>query len=355
MESKSHFYNLRRSGLRLSIVIGVYVFVTSYMETESLMDAAGKMVFVLLSFLMMSFCDMKIIRFLEHSTLNNPSAKVSCRYAASSLAGIIIIFFVKAIYSYLIAFGLIISMKGKNITGAALYIYLPLQAMLMNAVVMVWHNYLIAQNAKVQIELENSRLNTVSAEAAYQLLRQQIHPHFLFNALSTLKSLIRKYPDLAEDYLVRLSDFLRASISSGGRRAVPLTIELKLCNDYLEMQKIRLGNALQVHLDLPEAEQEYRLLPVFSLQPLLENAIKHNELTEEFPLHIKIFIREEWITVENNIRMKHIDEQSTGSGLASLAERYKLLSGDDIVIRNNGAHFSVSLKTLQDEDRNHRG
>ena len=102
----------------------------------------------------------------------------------------------------------------------------------------------------------------------YLKLKQQIHPHFLFNSLNTLKALINKSPDDAEDYLIKLSDFLRVTVSTEYDNIVKIKDELKLCLDYLEMQKIRYGEALQFHIDIPEKIVQTGFVPVFSLQLL---------------------------------------------------------------------------------------
>ncbi|MDT4866715.1 Sensor histidine kinase YpdA [compost metagenome] len=201
---------------------------------------------------------------------------------------------------------------------------------------------------KVKVDLENSQLRTVNAETANQLLRQQIQPHFLFNALNVLKSLIRKYPDTAEEYLISLSDFLRASVNQNKKVLVPLVEELKICHDYMEMQKIRFGNALRYQVNINDTENGY--LPVFSLQPLLENAIKHNELTTASPLQIEISDAAGWVEVKNNMQAKRSLSESTGNGLTNLSERYRILSGNPVQIIENQENFIVKIKLLHAED-----
>jgi LytS/YehU family sensor histidine kinase len=112
------------------------------------------------------------------------------------------------------------------------------------------------------------------------------------------------------------------------------------------MQKIRFGNALICSISIEEATLESGFVPSFSIQPLLENAIKHNELTEEFPLHIMIKQDGDRIKVSNNLKLKHTSEASTGSGLANLSERYRILSNDELLIETNDTAFSVSIKVL---------
>lgn len=242
----------------------------------------------------------------------------------------------------------------QNLTGWRVYAYLPYVSLMLYLFIFLIQNFVLTQYEKSRIELELLKLKSINTDTANQLLRQQIQPHFLFNALNVLRSLIKKYPQTADAYLIRLSDFLRASISRNGSGLATIREELKLCEDYMEMQRIRFGAALDYQV-MPEvyAIDEDKFLPFFSLQPLLENAIKHNELTELHPLTITISRQEDCLIVRNNFRPKKMMETSTGSGLANLRERYRILSGDNIVIDTDESFFSVSIKILDHEYSHH--
>jgi hypothetical protein len=221
-----------------------------------------------------------------------------------------------------------------------------------NSVVLIIQDLVLLIEKKTKIENENIELKIKNIEAANQKLKQQLKPHFLFNSLNVLKTLIRKQPDNAETYLKRLSDFLRASVSYENVNTVRFEEELKLSLDYIEMQKIRFGDAIHFEVNIPD-KVKFGFLPVFSIQMLLENAIKHNAFTTEAPLYIKLFYENGWLTVSNMVQHKATNESSTGLGLINLAERYKIISGDDIMIRADDSVFSVSIKILSDENSNH--
>ena len=229
---------------------------------------------------------------------------------------------------------------------------ISLFALSSNTIILIIQDLMLLREKKAIIESENAQLKIKNIEATYNQLKQQIHPHFLFNSLNTLKTLIRKQPKDAEVYLKKLSDFLRASITLNNENLVKLSDELKFCLNYLDLQKARFGEALKFSLEIPE-EVKSGLVPVFSVQHLLENAIKHNALTNEFPLLIEIKYDDSRIIVSNNLQAKSIPEESTGRGLTNLAERYKILSGDEIIFQQDENHFSVSLKILNYEDSNH--
>ena len=234
-----------------------------------------------------------------------------------------------------------------------LLIFLVSSAMV-NTLMLVSQNFVILQNEKARADIEISQLKIAHAEAANLLLKQQIHPHFLFNALNMLKSLYRKDIEAGDTYIVHLANFLRASIFRQTSRVSRLDEEFALLQDYLEMQQIRFGTALTCAITVPADSLKKYYLPTFSLQPLLENAIKHNELTEEMPLTIVIYQEDEQIVIRNNLQKKKIRESSTNNGLANLAERYRLLSGDQIIIKEDPHFFSISIKLLTDEYSDHR-
>ncbi|HEY4205934.1 MAG TPA: histidine kinase [Puia sp.] len=222
-----------------------------------------------------------------------------------------------------------------------------------DTVILILQDLLVTREKKAAIELENQALRLKNMEAVNQQLKQQIQPHFLFNSLSTLKSLMTVNPEDAEEYLVRLSEFLRSSLSSHAHDSIRLADEVHLCLNYLEMQKIRFGDALQFDVQVPEEWLNKYYLPAFSLQQLAENAIKHNVLTLDRPLRITITGHEGVITVKNNWQKKEGVTQGPGVGLANLQERYRILSGSDIVIEAKDDVFSVSIKALAYESSDH--
>jgi two-component system, LytTR family, sensor kinase len=223
-----------------------------------------------------------------------------------------------------------------------------------NTVIFIIQDLILTRERNTAIGLENAQLKMKNLEAINAQLKQQIHPHFLFNSLSTLKTLIASSPENAQEYLVKLSDLLRSSLSSNTLNTIKVEDELKSCIDYLEMQQIRFAEAFQFVINIPEDIRQNCWLPVFSLQILIENAIKHNAFTNEQPLHISISYNASTITVTNNIQHKTLAEASAGTGLSNLSERYKILSGEDIAVKKEDEVFSVSIKVFNDENCNYR-
>lgn len=353
MKTNLPLRNLLKLSFCFCLAVSFFLFIASFMEGENLNGALVKTINALLLIVLISIGDIGLLLLLDKKDPAQSRKYTKRFYLASIIWSTVVILLIYVTNDYLAKQNIIRPPAPLKAKGDMLYIYLAFQGALINGIILLWQNYIIVQDANNKAKLENSRLNAARSEAAAQLLLQQIHPHFLFNALNILKSLIKRNPEKAEDYLVRLSDFLRASISGNKSGVASLHDEVKLCTDYLEMQKVRFGAALSFSFNLQDAENRQKVLPVFSLQPLLENVIKHNELTEAAPLNISIDQQGDWISVVNNIQLKTATEDSTGSGLANLAERYQLLSGDEIEIKDDGSSFSVSLKILNHENCNH--
>jgi hypothetical protein len=221
-------------------------------------------------------------------------------------------------------------------------------AIIFNTIVIAMLELILLQHHKGQVDLENEQLKMSHLLARHQHLKHQLHPHFLFNSLNTLKSLIKKSPGEAEKYLMRLSGFLRSSLTMNDLDVISLKDELQLCTDYMDMQKIRFGSAFNYYLNIPTDIIESVSVPAFSIQLLIENAIKHNILTKENPLTLHIdYLQDGFIQVKNNKKLKNIQEVSSSIGLKNLSERYKMISGSDVKVIDGGTEFIVQIQALK--------
>ncbi len=215
----------------------------------------------------------------------------------------------------------------------------------MNTLIQILLNSIVLQFQKESAELEIQHLKISNLEAQKQILLQQLQPHFLFNALSTLKSLINDSPKLATDYIVRLSDFLRYSVQAKNHEIVTLEDEIKFTKDYIDLQKVRFGDALNFEIHIPENFFE-QYVPVYALQALVENAIKHNAFTDKKPLFISIIIKDNSIEVSNNKLPKALHLPS-GTGLENLNLRYKMIANNSIEIKETDTNFSVIISLVK--------
>ena len=214
-----------------------------------------------------------------------------------------------------------------------------------NAFIYILTDLILTKENKNKYALENSNLKLTNLEAEFKLLKDQINPHFLFNALSTAKALIKKQPQLAEDYIVGLSEFLRASINNN-KKTVSLKEELELCNQFISLNQIRFGVAIKFTNNLV-IDLERFSVPYFSILSLIENAIKHNSFTIEKPLYISVKSIENNLEVKNNKQNKFVMDDSPKTGLKNINERYKLLNAQEIIIENTNDYFCVLIPLLK--------
>ena len=183
-------------------------------------------------------------------------------------------------------------------------------------------------------------------QSQFEALKNQLDPHFLFNSLNTLAALIEEDNEPAQKYLEQLSDVYRYVLLNKDRSTVTLEDELAFVESYLYLNKIRFRENLRIETLIPKVQQK-RLIAPLSLQMLVENAIKHNIISRDKPLTIRILQEENWIRVENNIQEKILFEKSTKVGLQNIVKRYSHLSPSPVEILNQSNQFSVRLPLIQ--------
>lgn len=222
--------------------------------------------------------------------------------------------------------------------------YPVINALVVNAIVWVIIEMVLSGERRKEAEAVIDKLKIENLEAQKQSLIRQIQPHFLFNALSTLKSLIVENQKDAEAYTVKLSNFLRYSISSEALDLTTLKQELDFVQNYIELQSIRFEDAFTYEIKIPDEAMPHSL-PVFALQTLVENIFKHNYFSEKKPLHFTITCEEEQLTVWNEkIGLKLTERNETG--LANLNKRYELTNGSNITIVDKEAEFAVTIPLI---------
>jgi LytS/YehU family sensor histidine kinase len=255
------------------------------------------------------------------------------------------IFKFKFYVSYLITFVIIVVMiffsKWFDMQPKDNILYPVFITLALNTIILIIL-YSITTGEKKQIaENEIQKLQIKNMEARQLLLMQQLQPHFLFNALSALKSLINTSPEKAENYTIQLSEFLRYSVNSHNSSVVTLEQELNFTQNYINLQKVRFGDALEFVQNIDKALYNIKI-PAFTLQLLVENAIKHNSFSNRNPLKIEIESNKNVILVANN-KIEASNENIGGVGLSNLKERYKSIVGNEIEIIDNENSFKVYL------------
>jgi len=194
--------------------------------------------------------------------------------------------------------------------------------------------------------LKAERLEKENLLAQYETLKTQVNPHFVFNSLNTLLTMVECNPE-AVKYVESLAEFLRYVLQTRDKEVVLLRDELTITNQYLVLQKGRFGDKLRISMDVPEQYYHFAVPPL-ALQMLLENAIKHNVISKDNNLNIKVYVEDKtYLVVENNINPKKEVENSMGIGLNNIKNRYMFLSGKEVKISEESGIFKVSLPLVE--------
>ncbi len=211
--------------------------------------------------------------------------------------------------------------------------------------------HLLFQNYQTQhIGLELERTQALNLSAQYELLKQQVNPHFLFNSLNTLKSMVDIQDPNSAEFILKLSDFYRFTLESRKLDLIPLQDELQILDSYVYLLKARFedGFVLINEVDLKQYESS---IPPFALQLLIENCIKHNVVSLAKPLIIKLYTENDFLVIENQIQLKR-GVISTGVGLENINQRFIHLMHAAIEIDKSETTFKVKIPMVYDYHHN---
>lgn len=206
--------------------------------------------------------------------------------------------------------------------------------------------YQTYQNERVSIELERSKMDNLAAQ--FELLRQQVNPHFLFNTLNTLKYMVESGDEHSVDFILKLSDFYRFTLENRKLDLIRLSEELKILHAYIYLLKARFEEGFDVQITVTPALST-TMIPPFTLQLLVENCIKHNVVAPDKTLYVKIYTEDDYLVVSNNVQPKMTPEVSTGIGLENINERYDHLLGKNIDILPTPNTFTVKLPIIHED------
>jgi sensor histidine kinase YesM len=218
--------------------------------------------------------------------------------------------------------------------------FLALATLLLSGIIIAIIRYRDHQRESVQA------LKQAHLQSQLETLRSQVSPHFFFNSLNTLMSLIDEDKKQALQYTAHLSDFFRRIVQLRNEDLILMKEELELVEDYLFIQRQRFGNGIQLHNKLNEEVMHTKKIAPLTLQLLIENAIKHNAFTEQQPLHITLHTERDYLVVSNNKQQKIGKEPGTGMGLQNIKHRYRLLTMQEVSVHDDLHHFRISLPLL---------
>jgi LytS/YehU family sensor histidine kinase len=202
-----------------------------------------------------------------------------------------------------------------------------------------------------QKSIENEeRLKRENVVAQYETLKNQVNPHFLFNSLNTISTLVSKNLDVANKFIKQLSEVYRYVLEFKDKELVDIETELKFIDSYLYLQKIRFGDNLDIKNRIETGD--FYIAPL-TIQILVENAIKHNIISDEKPLKIELLNEEPYIVIENNLQKKKILESKKKIGLNNIRSRYEVLSEKPVIIEESDKKFKVKVPIIYSSKYDH--
>lgn len=270
----------------------------------------------------------------------NIGKNVYYRVAAISL--------VSTLYSAVIGGGLTsiwLLLSNEEFTWSKIFLFVVYTALAVTVFTLLYEVLFLdhekEKHMKIAGELEREIQHAETA-----ILRNEIDPHFIFNSLSTLNHLIVSDPGKAAFYNENLAQVYKYVLQNKNKKAIQLNDELEFIKDYFSLLQIRFENKVHLNIHINAVAAGNSMIVPCALQIVIENAIKHNEFSDENPLSITVSINDHHLLVSNNILPKPLILDSTETGLKNLNGRYKLLSDKTITIHKNNKSFSVTLPLL---------
>lgn len=208
--------------------------------------------------------------------------------------------------------------------------------------------FMAAWKNSTKKEVVEQKLIAKSANAQFESLKNQLDPHFLFNSLNVLDSLIEENPVQAQRFTNSMSKIYRYVLEQKDKELVSVEEEIDFAKTYCELLKTRFEDAVTFEFNISEEDKKGFVVPL-SLQLLLENSIKHNFATSSKPLNIKIFTEKGNLIIENNLQTRELPNTSTGVGLANIVSRYNLLTERNVFVEKSETFFRVKLPILTEK------
>jgi len=205
----------------------------------------------------------------------------------------------------------------------------------------------VLNDEKSELLLQTANLEKEQVMAQFEILKSQINPHFLFNSMNIITSLIPKSPELAVKFTSQFSKVFRKLLENNEEVVIPLQQELDFIKSFLFLQKIRFDKSLDIKVKIAKSKLK-KMIPPFGLQLLIENAIKHNIVSEEQPLTVEISSEGEYLQVKNNLQIRDLSSESTGIGLKNLKARYHLLTDLPVVIKKEDQYFIAKIPLIEE-------
>lgn len=260
-------------------------------------------------------------------------------FGSSFLLSLFVIFLLRLFISILIenqSFGFFIANE-----SASDYIV----ASVFTFVVLLIVHFVYLYKGYQENKVKEQKIIAGTANAKFESLKNQIDPHFLFNSLNVLSSLIEENPENAQRFTTSLSKIYRYVLEQKDKELVSVEEELAFAKTYMNLLKMRFENSLFYELPTTNLNPEAKVVPL-SLQLLLENTVKHNVVSEQRPLHIRIFMEGDYLAIQNDYQKKEVLQDRQGVGLQNIINRYGIITNRKVLIEQNEQTFTVKIPVL---------
>ncbi|SDB23032.1 2TM domain-containing protein [Flavobacteriaceae bacterium MAR_2010_188] len=331
-------------GFIIGLVLTIIGEVISFFETESFSDFDSLMISIKYQMLYGIVLSVVNSYWFQYATRTEKFGSLTkYRFFISFLGSVILttiaIFFIRLYHEMTWSGESFSQFLDTEVAGP--YIYSIMLTLVIGFIFYGFYYYREQQKTKVK----EQTIIAGTASAKFDALKNQLDPHFLFNSLNVLTSLIEENPKNAQYFTTSLSKVYRYVLEQKNKELVLVDEELEFAKSYVSLLKMRFEDSIIFELPDHSENPESKVVPL-SLQLLLENAVKHNTVTSTRPLKIKIYEENGYLVVQNNLQPKQILNKSTGVGLSNIKQRYELLTNRQIEIISDNNNFSVRLPML---------
>ncbi|MGB5667358.1 MAG: 2TM domain-containing protein [Maribacter sp.] len=335
------FFNLFKISVLLTIIIAI---VSKIIFWERILDINEQLEFVGVNFIFVFVLTLVNIYYNKYiSSKYSWETQTQKRLWIGAIGSIILT---------VISFGLIRMFISLVVYGKTLNDFIAgerssyyIIALVITLVVSLFFHAFYLYKALQEKKVKEQKIIAGTASAKFDALKNQLDPHFLFNSLNVLTSLIEEDPIQAQKFTTSLSKVYRYVLEQKNKDLVSVDEELQFARTYVKLLKMRFEDS--IHLEIPEHSKnpEAKIVPL-SLQLLLENAVKHNVVTSAKPLFIRVYEEEGSLVVENNLQEKQVVKKSSGVGLQNIQQRYRILTDRQVQIAKSTSDFKVKLPLL---------
>ena len=277
----------------------------------------------------------------KYSWERKPVQRISSEILVTNFNAVIIVSIFALIFS------LLFNHFGNQKLSVVLFNNIIVGIIINTFAISILEGYFYFKQWKISL-IQTEQLKRENIKSQFEVLKNQIDPHFLFNSMNTVYSLIDTHPDRAKEFISKFSKTYRHVLDVKEKVVVSLKEEIEFLNSYIFLQKIRYEGNLEISINI-DAQRLNNYIQPLSLQMLVENAIKHNIISEKTPLKIKIFNNNDSLIVRNNLQPKDSINESTKTGLNNLTERYKHISekAPEFYVKDN--EYVAEIPLLEEE------